>query len=379
MAMGKVAPAQGQESGGEKASESITGPEPDRCPYCRSAQVVRRGFRQRKYLRLQLYLCNDCGKTFSAQKVKRKAFPLRLIFEGLSLYNLGHSQQDVCDRLKERFGLSVDQTTLSCWIKEFEPLLRYARLRPHGTKLYGPSQVIATATLYHRQVYSYRYHRAKTALALQEFKHERFEPLREYLEAVPLECPHELFKHSARASEQLDGFDISGVRFIEKQNFATRLAGLALQAVANNKERHEFLQRFMLANDSCTVSTEVPVYLTEEDLDHLRNELGYLIPEIHPENGARRVLTGHIDLLQLRNGHVHILDYKPNARKARPIGQLTFYALALSRLTGLRIFDFVCAYFDEERYVQWFPLHIVKKLRRGGLESPDQLKLFEEA
>ena len=36
----------------------------------------------------------------------------------------------------------------------------------------------------------------------------------------------------------------------------------------------------------------------------------------------------------MRNGAVHILDYKPDARTNKPIAQLTLYALALTRLAG---------------------------------------------
>ena len=76
-----------------------------------------------------------------------------------------------------------------------------------------------------------------------------------------------------------------------------------------------------------------------------------------------RLLTGHIDIVQVRNGQVHILDYKPKAAKEKPIEQLTWYALALSRLTGLRLFEFKCAWFDEKDYFEFFPLHVVKKLQ----------------
>jgi hypothetical protein len=37
------------------------------------------------------------------------------------------------------------------------------------------------------------------------------------------------------------------------------------------------------------------------------------------------------------------------------------YALALSRRTGLKLFDFVCAWFDEHHYYEFFPLHVVHK------------------
>ena len=45
------------------------------------------------------------------------------------------------------------------------------------------------------------------------------------------------------------------------------------------------------------------------------------------------VIHGHIDFLHVRNGAVHILDNKPDARTNEPIAQLTIYALALSRRT----------------------------------------------
>ena len=75
-----------------------------------------------------------------------------------------------------------------------------------------------------------------------------------------------------------------------------------------------------------------------------------------------KLLTGHIDIVQIRNGQIHLLDYKPNASKEKPIEQLTWYALAMSRQTGLRIFNFTCAWFDEKDYYQFYPLHVVKKL-----------------
>jgi hypothetical protein len=59
--------------------------------------------------------------------------------------------------------------------------------------------------------------------------------------------------------------------------------------------------------------------------------------------------------VQVRNGSVHILDYKPDARTNKPIAQLTVYALALSRLTGIKPFDIKCAWFNENEYCEFFP------------------------
>ena len=105
--------------------------------------------------------------------------------------------------------------------------------------------------------------------------------------------------------------------------------------------------------------TTVPVYLTPKDIRHFKKELGFNVP--FDENST---ISGHIDALQIRNGAIHVLDYKPNAIREKPIEQLTFYALALSRRTGLRLYDFKCAWFDEKHYFEFFPLHVVLKKRK---------------
>ena len=350
-------------------------PEPDnvRCIYCAGREVVKRGLRKKKLERVQLYFCHNCKKTFVWQRVKGKKFPLRVILEGLSLYNIGYTMEEACQRLKEQFGLAVTPYSLSNWIKEFQSICRYTRLRPYGLKIYNRNQALQTVHLFHRQVYDFSVHRAKLALVLQEHRHAKFDNIREFLEAVQDECPHQLFKEGQRISEQKVNFSLDEVSLRRKSNFANRIAELVLQAVSDNKLRHKTLQRFMLCNDSVTVAVEVPVYMDDMDIEHMEKELGFKIPV-----KLNKVLTGHIDILQLRNGVMHILDYKPNAAKGKAgssVTQLTFYALTLSRLTGLRLYDFKCAWFDEKDYFEFFPLHVVYKLRkRSRKESAEQMK-----
>jgi ATP-dependent exoDNAse (exonuclease V) beta subunit len=104
----------------------------------------------------------------------------------------------------------------------------------------------------------------------------------------------------------------------------------------------------MLANDSVTVAMEVPIWLAAADIKQIEGEYRIVI-------GAGNSITGHIDFIQVRNGAVHILDYKPDARTNKPIAQLTIYALALSRLTGIKLFDIKCAWFNENEYCEFFP------------------------
>jgi ATP-dependent exoDNAse (exonuclease V) beta subunit len=80
-----------------------------------------------------------------------------------------------------------------------------------------------------------------------------------------------------------------------------------------------------------------------------------------------RSITGHIDFLQARNGAIHILDYKPDARTGKPVAQLTIYALALTRLIpGLRLFDIKCAWFNESCYNEFYPRLILPSPQKTG-------------
>ena len=348
----------GRNIGIEKTAES--------CPYCNSRAFVKRGLRKKKLETVQLYLCGDCKRTFTAQFIKGKHFPMNLIIEGLNYYNLGFGLEETCRLLEQKFGAKPEASTLSNWVAQYSELCRYSRLRPFATKMYKPHDVVEVMSMAHRQIYRFRYHRAKMQLVLQEFKNHRFGPLKEYLDAVSSETPHQYFQDGLRISEIKTKFDKAQMIIRSKTNYANALAKFVLQAVRENKFRHEALQRFMIANDSVTVASEVPVYIKKEDIEHLQNQLNFKITEDLKkfENKDGKILmTGHIDLIQVRNGMIHLLDYKPNAAKEKPIEQLTWYALALSRLTGLRLYEFKCGWFDEKDYFEVYPLHVVYKIK----------------
>jgi len=363
-----------QSSGDAKATVSTK----TVCPYCNSLNFVRRGVRQKKHETVQLYICREenCGKTFTAERVKGKRFPINVIMEGISYYNLGLTLEQTCKILGQKFSKIKDflpplSATLSSWIEEYKPLCRFERLRPWAIKMFPPEKMVEVVSMAHRQLYRFRYHRAKTILIMEEFKNRNFGRLKEYLDAVSSETPHQYFAEGSRMSEIKSKFDKTDMIIRGKSNFANDIAGFVLSGVTENKARHEALQRFMIANDSVTVATEVPVYIRKEDVEYMENILKFKITTDgliemkgdKQEQKFPKLLTGHIDFVQVRNGMIHILDYKPNASKEKPIEQLTWYALALSRLTGLRLFEFKCAWFDDKDYYEFYPLHIVKKLQ----------------
>ena len=159
--------------------------------------------------------------------------------------------------------------------------------------------------------------------------------LKKYLASIENHFPRHFFQETEHRSSKFPA-DLRPP-MERKENFATRIAALALPTAPNNKKRHETLQRFMLVNDSVTVAVEIRVFLTNGDIDYYRQrgfDLGF-------ENN--NIITGHIDFLQIRNGRIHLLDYKPEARKETHAHvQLTIYALALARRTGLQLKLFKC-------------------------------------
>ncbi len=86
----------------------------DACQYCNSKNFVKRGTRQNQYQSVQLYLCKneECGRTFTAQDVKGKHFPLNVVIEAMSYYNLGFSLEETCRIIKKKFNVAPDAATL---------------------------------------------------------------------------------------------------------------------------------------------------------------------------------------------------------------------------------------------------------------------------
>jgi transposase-like protein len=348
-------------------ARKLIGADLERCIYCNGRSIRREGKRRKKLESIQLWYCRSCERTFSPQIAKGKTYPLKVIMEALQLYYRGETRAQTSQQIQERFGIRIPARTLSTWLAELRNLTTYARLRDVVVPAFPPRRVIRWVRLHHQQVYHYGIHRGKVTALLSAREHERFQPLGEFLDAMAQSCPHGLFIAGGRASKAAMSFELDGVEIRIKRNHACRLAGFALQAVTQTRRRHDELQRFMLATDSVTVAVEVPIYLSTAELVALQRRYG-----LSQSDAVPSAVTGHIDFVQIRNGAIHILDYKPGARHEKPIVQLMTYALALSQRTGLDLFDFVCAWFDEDSYFEFCPRHVVEKRRRAVLRSDDQ-------
>ncbi len=351
------------------------------CPNCSSKQIKKYGIKKKKLQTLQRYFCKNCQKTFNLQsQSNNKTYPIATILNSISYYNLGHSQTEILKLISKRYKQKPSQKTISNWLNEYKTICTYSKLRKEAKKLYGqnynPEEIIETYTLMHNNLpYKFQIHKAKLYLLFHNIKYNNqfhnismfYEPLKSYLEKIPTDkFPHHIFtydKQDNASNEQRASqlkFDHLKINHIEKQNQANELAKLALNLANSNKERHQAIQNVFLINDSTTIAAEVPIYLTNWDAGYYRNQKGF----IFPLNNHKTPITGHIDILQIRNGLIHILDYKPDADKINAIEQLTIYALALSRKLNLPLYYFKCAWFDESNYFEFFPLHAVYQKKK---------------
>jgi transposase-like protein len=348
------------------------------CPSCLSKNIKKHGIQKNKLQNYQRYYCNNCKKTFSLQE-KNKTYPINIILTALSLYNVGYSQSQIINKISRKFKIKPSQKTISNWLNNYRNVCTFHKLRKQAIELYSPEEMIETHVFMHNNLpYKFQIHKAKLALLFNsDIYNNKFtnikkfeQPINSYFEKIPTgEFPHHIFKpkllnqnskEKLGRSSQLKFETLEFVK-LQKQNLANELAGLALNLAKTNRDRHQSVQDFMLINDSTTIATEIPVYLTNDDIKYFLTK-GFHIPL---EN-QQTPITGHIDIVQIRNGLIHILDYKPEADKINPINQLTLYALALASRTRLALRDFKCAWFDENNYYEFFPLHVVyaKKEKR---------------
>ena len=328
------------------------------CPQCGCKDTVKKGKRRNRIRTLQIYSCGECLYRFTADACKNKTYPLHIILAAVSTFNLGYSVTDTQAQLQRRFHRSVPERNISSWIAEYKPVTTYAHLRAMARKAFVPESIVRTINFHHQQVYRHQVHRAKLQLLLDAPQHREFNPLTKYLANLERNFPNQLFQSTEHRSSKFPA-EIQP-QVTRKENHATRMAALALPTAFNNRKRHETLQRFMLVNDSVTVAVEIPVFLTKADIEYYRMQ-GFDL------TFDSTVVTGHIDFLQIRNGHIHILDYKPDARKETHAHvQLTVYALALARRAGLPLRYFKCGWFDEKDYFEFFPLTGVYPKKTAG-------------
>src|ERR1700726_2802523 len=88
---------------------------PDRCPYCNSKRLIKKGTRKKKLEDVPLYRCRSCGRTFSTgpRAIRNKTYPLPEILEAFTLYDRGNTLDETAEKISSRYGHRVAPSTIS--------------------------------------------------------------------------------------------------------------------------------------------------------------------------------------------------------------------------------------------------------------------------
>lgn len=298
-----------------------------KCPNCEGKNVVKRGKRKGKFRSRQLYHCTGCGRRFTDQTLKHMIHPPQVIYHALNCYHLGYTFGESSKQVNRKFKVNTSKSTIHFWIHEFQDFCPISSMRKSFT---GYENVLFTKSFEHENLdYLFMYHKYK----LDILARERFPGLARYITGFEHGCPDVFFEVGERCSKPMFNVQVKTRRQV---NLACKMAAFAIQAAKKNLERHKLVERFMLINDTATIACEVPVWYWDKKVD--------------------AGVTGHIDMIQVRNNLVYMVDYKPNASKnKKAANQLYHYASALSYRTKIPLGNIRCAWFDEESYYEYAP------------------------
>ena len=269
------------------------------CPTCNGKNTIRYG----RYRWKQIYYCKYCKKKFTNRGLNNKTYSLRVITSAITSYNLGNTLEESAKSINRRFKVRISKSSVHSWVKEFSNICTYWKIRPRAVKNYN-GKILFTHSFNHNGLtYNFRYHKLKLEILTSNYP-----SLIEYLKGLKAKCPDDIFRENERCSQLPIKIK---TRKEGRYNHACKLAELSLKACNNNKERHPVVENFMLINDSSTIACEVPVWFWEKNLD-----LG---------------MSGHINLLQIRNNRIYVMDFKPGAKREKDIkvaSQLFYMHLA---------------------------------------------------
>ncbi len=260
-----------------------------------------------------------------------KIYSPKIITAAISAYNLGNTLEASAGIVNRRFKTKLSKNSVHVWVNEFKSLCAYSRIREDIAKIYGNKTLFGKTFEHSGLKYEFQYHAPKLGLLCNN----GFSNLANYVKGFENGCPDYFNAIKNRCSEASSNIQIKTQK---AHNLACKLASFALKAANTNAERHKLVENFMLINDSSTVACEVPVWFWEKNLN--------------------AGICGHVDILQVRNGLIYVLDFKPDASKEneqKVASQLFFYASGMSFRTGIPLKNFRCAWFDDLHCFEFEP------------------------
>src|ERR1700681_5084849 len=106
-----------------------TAKRPERCPHCASTSITRKGTRRKKIEIVQLWRCASCKRVFTPTPavLRDKTYPLRIVLDAITLYDLGYSFEATANKIRARHGHRVSRSTVAVWLDAHRSLTTYAR------------------------------------------------------------------------------------------------------------------------------------------------------------------------------------------------------------------------------------------------------------
>jgi transposase-like protein len=300
------------------------------CLYCASDKhIIKSGIRQTQEGIIQKYYCRHCKKYYTNKTQPYIHYPLHVILYTLQQYNKGYPVKKAKTLTGKKYRYSPPLRTIYSWIDKYQNTLTFLKLRKQHTV--DPSNLVSIHRFYHQQIYPFTYHHLKLNLNSKQFPQ-----LRRYINWVERSLPTKIFLTGPRASQCST---CKKIKAKTKRSIAPELTRLALNLQGKNQSAHEAVEQFFLYNDSTTICTELPVFLN---------------PKETTEFNIETPLTGHIDIIQIRNNKVYIMDYKPNLNHPEKYaGQLMAYKQALHHRTQISEDNIITSVFNEYHYYEF--------------------------
>jgi len=109
---------------GENLCKEIESPE-SVCKFCRSENIVKRGYRNTQNGKVQRFFCKDCKRFFIIDEgfEKMKATP-ETVTVALDLYFKGISMRAIVDHIKQFYGVEVSHVAIYKWIRKYVAMMK---------------------------------------------------------------------------------------------------------------------------------------------------------------------------------------------------------------------------------------------------------------
>ena len=114
------------------------------CPFCHSANIIRRGVRKTTTEERQRYACKECGKRFVLSPIKSLKGNAKYVCLAMDCYYKGLSYRDIADQFKQFYGLNLSHETIRQWVLRFGSIMaEYSTtLKPATSGLWNADETL---------------------------------------------------------------------------------------------------------------------------------------------------------------------------------------------------------------------------------------------